>query len=202
MVFRDRPLALWGLPLAMLAVVVVVLATDFSGLATRLRGFLFDSFATASPRSYEDTRSMGHPVRVLNIDAEAVAKFGPWPWSHAVIAGVVNALKNRGATVVVIADSFERPDPASARNLVALVPPGPAFDTARSALEHMPSPDDALVTALSSAKSVTGFSLLAQPPLREPELKATVAGSGDRNPFGRAPQMMQANGSLPAFAAA
>ncbi len=202
MVFRDRPLALWGLPLVMLLVALFVLATDLSGLATRLRGALFDSFATASPRAYEDTRSIGHPVRVLDIDAEAIAKFGPWPWPHAVMAGIINALKTHGVAVVVVTDAFERPDPTAARNLVALVPPGPTYDTTRSALEHMPSPDDALVAALSSVKSVTGFTLSPQAPLREPVLKSTPAWSGGRNPFGHAPQMEQTSGSLPAFAAA
>lgn len=199
MTFRDRPLAVLGLPLVTLVVALFVLGTDMGGLSTRLRGMLFDSFAVASPRVYEDTQSVGHPVRILDIDAESTERFGPWPWPHAVTAGVIQALKNHGASVVVFVGSFERPDPGAARNLATLVPPGPAYDTARTTLEHLPSPDDALAQALSGVKSVTGFTLGAARPSRVLAVKSSIGWSGTRNPFGRVRALDQASGSLPAF---
>lgn len=199
MTLRDRPLAVWGLPLVMLVVVLFVLGTDIGGLSTRLRGLLFDSFAAASPRLYEDTRSVGHPVRVLDIDAQSTQRFGPWPWPHSVTAGLIQALKNHGASVVVYVGSFDRPDPASGRNLSALIPPGPAYDTARTTLEHLPSPDDALVQALSGVKSVTGFTLGSAEAAHLLAVKSSVAWSGTRNPFGRVRALDQASGSLPMF---
>jgi adenylate cyclase len=202
MAFREKSFAVWGLPLLMLALALVVLGTDLGGVETRLRGILFDSYATASLRPYEDTRSVGHPVRILEIDAAGVERFGPWPWSHAVMAGVIDSLKTHGASVVVVVGAFDRPDPASGSNLVALVPPGPTFDAARTALEHMPSPDSALAGALSSVKSVTGFTLGAARPSRILALKSAIAWSGSRNPFGEVRALDQASGSLAAIEAA
>jgi adenylate cyclase len=202
MTFRDRSLAVWGLPLITLVLALIVLGADLGGAATRLRGLLFDSFATAAPRPYEDTRSVGHPVRVLEIDAASIERFGPWPWPHGVMAGLINVMKTHGASVVVVVGAFDRPDPTSARNLTALVPPGPSYDAARSALEHLPSPDDALAGALSGVKSVTGFTLGAARPARVLGLKSIVAWSGTRNPFGRVHALDQASGSLAAIEAA
>jgi adenylate cyclase len=202
MTFRDRPFAVWGLPLVVLGLALILLGSDAGGLASRLRGWLFDTYAAASPRPYEDTRSIGHPVRVLQIDAASVERFGPWPWPHAVMAGVIDALKNYGASVVVIVGSFDRPDPASGRSLIALVPPGPAYDAARTALERMPSADDALAAALAGVKSVTGFTLGDARPSPILGLKSSVAWTGSRNPFGRVRAWDQASGSLAVIEAA
>ncbi len=202
MTFRDRPFAVWGLPLITLLLALVVLGTDAGGLASRLRGWLFDTYAVTNPRPYEDTQSVGHPVRVLDVDAASVERFGPWPWPHAVMATLINALKQQGASIVVVVGRFNRPDPTSGRNLATLAPPGPAYDAARRALEHLPSPDNALAAALSGIKSVTGFRLGEARPAGIPDLKTTVAWSGSRNPFGRMRAWEQAAGSLPVIAAA
>jgi len=202
MVFRDRPFAVWGLPLVMLALALAVLGTDSGGLATRLRGMLFDSYAQSQPRPYADMRAFGHPVRVLEVDATASERFGPWPWPHATVAGLIDAMKAQGAAEVVFVGSFERPDPTSPKSLLALVPPGPSFDAARSALEKLPSPDDALAAALSGIKSVTGFTLGDARPARLLALKSAVAWSGARNPFARVKAFDQASGSVPAIEAA
>jgi len=199
MIFRDRPLAVWGLPLITLFLALLVLGTDAAGLATRLRGVLFDAYARTNPRPYEDTSSAGHPVRVLDIDPASVSRFGAWPWPHAALATMVDSLKRHGASVVVLAGSLERPDPLSGRNLMGLVPPGPAYDSARQALEQMPSPDTALVTALSGVKSVTGFSLSAVETGHLLPIKAEVGWSGSRNPFDRLPIYQNTTGSLPTF---
>lgn len=199
MIFRDRPLAVWGLPLVTLFLALLVLGTDAAGLATRLRGVLFDAYARSNPRTYEDTRSAGHPVRVLEIDPASVSRFGAWPWPHAALATVVDSLKRHGASEVVIVGRLDRPDPLSGRNLVGLVPPEPTFDAARQALEHMPSPDSALASALSGVKSVIGFSLSATETGHLLPIKAEVGWSGSRNPFDRLPAYANAAGSLPAF---
>jgi adenylate cyclase len=203
MTFRDRPLAVWGLPLVMLALALAVLGTDASGLATRLRGMLFDSFAQSQLRPYVDTSTVaGHPVRVLEVDAPAIERFGPWPWPHATMAGLINAMKTQGASEVVFVSAFERADPASPRSMAGLIPPGPNFDAARSTLERLPSPDDALAAALLGSKTVTGFTLGDAHPARLLTLKSAIAWSGARNPFVRVPAFDQASGSLAALEAA
>lgn len=199
MTFRDRPFAVWGLPLVTLVLTLVVLGTDAFGVATSLRGVLFDFLTAGRPRAYEDTRSVGHPIRVLDIDPAAVAKFGAWPWSHATLAGLIDAAKARGASVVVLTDTIDQPDPASGRNLSALVPPGPSYDAARQVLEHMPSPDTALATALSGTKAVTGFALGGDRPAGDVLLKPIVKWRGAREPFGRVPSPGLASGSIDAI---
>jgi len=103
MTFRDRPFAVWGLPLVTLLVTLLVFGTDAGGLASRARGFLFDFLSAARPRAYEDTRVTGHPVRVLEIDPASIAKYGAWPWPHGTLAGLIDAVGKRGASVVVLA---------------------------------------------------------------------------------------------------
>jgi len=137
MSLRDRPIAVWAFPLVMLAVALFVLGADADGAATGLRGMLFDAYQASHPRPYEDTSARtGHAVRVLDIDAASTARFGPWPWPHAVLAELVNDMKAQGASVVVFVEPIDKVDPASPKNLTALVPPGPSFDAARGALER------------------------------------------------------------------
>jgi len=194
MTFRDRPITVWGLPLVALVIALIALGTDAGGLASRLRGFLFDSYVASRPRTYDAVQAM--PVRVLDIDAPTIERLGPWPWPHATDAGLIATLKEQGVAVVVFLHAFDRADPASPRSLISLVPPGPAFDAARSALEHMPSPDDALASELAAVKSVTGFTLGTARPARVLALKTSVSWSGNRNPFAAVTAFDQASGSI------
>ena len=203
MIFRNRSVAVWALPLAMLVLALFVLGADVGGAATWLRGVLFDHYQQSQPRAYEDTRARsGHSVRVLDIDAAAVQRFGPWPWSYAVLAKLVDSMKAQGASIVVFVTPFERPDSASPKKLLPLVPPGPSYDAARRELEHMPSPDDALAAAFSGIEAVTGFKLGDARPARTLTLKATVAWSGRAYPFGQTRAFDQASASLPVIEAA
>jgi adenylate cyclase len=202
MIFRDRPFAVWGLPLVTLLLAVLVLGTDAGGGATWLRGQLFDRFAASQPRAYQDTRAYGHPVKVLEADPSAIARYGAWPWPHATLAGMVEALKNRGAFLVVLVGTVDRPDEASPKNLTALVPPGPSYDAARQALEHLPSPDTALTAAFAGVKSVTGFTLDGDASAANVALKSQVAWSGSRNPLPSVPAASRAAGSIEAVQAA
>lgn len=198
--FRDRPLAVWGLPLVALFLALFTLGTDAAGVATYLRGYLFDSYAKASPRPYEDTKNTGHPVRVLEIDPASLTRFGAWPWSHANLANLVDGLKRQGADIVVLVGRIDQPDPLSSGSLVSLVPQGPAFDATREALRKIPSPDAALSKAFSSVKTVSGFSLGESGTL--PALKGEIGWSGARDPFEHQLVYQKAAGSLPELEAA
>lgn len=196
MTFRDRPLAVWGLPLVTLLLALLVLGTDVGGFATRLRGVLFDTLAAARPRLYQDTAATGHPVRVVEADPAAIAQFGAWPWPHATVAGLVTAIKHSGGTIVVLAGTIDRADASSGHNLIALVPPGPNYDAARAALEQLPSPDTALTAALAGVKSITGFTLGDARPAGAVKLKSQMLWSGARDPFGRVESLATAAGSI------
>ena len=203
MSLKDRPFAVWALPLVMLGAALFVLGADVGGTATWLRGILFDAYQVSRPRPYQDTASRaGLAVRVLDIDAASDARLGPWPWPHATMAAMIGAMKADGAAIIVFTTPFDKADPASPKNLQALVPPGPSFDMARSALEHMPSPDSALAAALAGVRSVTGFTLGDATPSRTLTLKATIAKAGRDDPFGGTRAFDQAAASLPDIEAA
>jgi adenylate cyclase len=200
---RKRSVAIWAFPLATLALALAVFGADIGGTASWLRGILFDRYQLSSPRTYQDTRAVsGYPVRVLDVDGASIARFGPWPWPRSRMVGLLGAMKDQGVSVVVLLTPFDKPDPASPKSLLPLVPPGPSFDAARTALEHMPSPDNALVSALAGVRSVTGFVLGAAQPARLLALKSTVTSTGTLNSFGHVRAFDQASGPLPAIAAA
>jgi adenylate cyclase len=199
MIFRDRPFAVWGLPLVTLLLVLLVLGTDAGGVATRLRGQLFDALASSQPRTYQDTRVYGHPIKVVDADPSAIVRYGAWPWPHATLAGMVDALKSRGAFLVVFVGTIDKPDATSAKNLTALVPPGPSYDMARQALERLPSPDTALTNAFAGVKTVTGFTLDGATPSADVTLKSQVVWTGNRNPLPRVPVAHRTAGSIDAI---
>src|ERR1700722_13828891 len=127
--FRDRPVAIWAFPLAMLVAALLLLGSDAGTFATKLRGILFDAYQHAAPRAYQDTRGKsGFAVRVLNPDESSLAHFGPCPWPHAVLARLTDEMKAAGAAVVVFAFPLDEPDPVSPKSLIAEVPTGPSFD--------------------------------------------------------------------------
>jgi len=202
MSLRDRPIAVWAFPLIMFALALFVLGADAWGVAGRLRGILFDG--------YQVSRRGLMKIRARKAAIPCAFSTSMRAASSASAPGVApcrpcrarRALKTQGASLVVLVVPLDRTDPASPRNLLALVPPGPSYDAARAVLEHMPSPDDALASALTGVKAVTGFALGDARPARTLTLKATVAWSGARDPFGRVRAFDQASASLDAIGAA
>ncbi|MEJ0040732.1 MAG: CHASE2 domain-containing protein [Rhizomicrobium sp.] len=158
--FQGRPLAIWALPGLVLAAALFLLGSDAGAVASRLRGVLFDSYQRAQPRAYQDTLPRaGFAVRTLEADAPSLKRFGKWPWPHGVLAKLVGDLKAQGAAMAVLAFPLDAPDPASPKNLVALVPAGTQNDALRAALGQMASPDAALVQAMDGLATVTGLTL-------------------------------------------
>jgi CHASE2 domain-containing sensor protein len=49
--FRDRSRSIWALPALVLALAITVLASDWDGIASGLRGALFDSYQRAASRT-------------------------------------------------------------------------------------------------------------------------------------------------------
>ncbi|HEY0301339.1 MAG TPA: CHASE2 domain-containing protein, partial [Rhizomicrobium sp.] len=197
--FQGRPIAIWAFPGIVLAAMLFLLASDAGGVATQLRGLLFDSYQRSLPRPYQDTlRPAGFSVRTLEADAASLKRFGPWPWPHAVLARLTRALKAQGAAMAVFAFPLDTPDAASPRNLLAQVPAGPEGDAVRRALTQMTSPDDGLAAALSQLASVTGFTLGSGAVARAPEIRANLRFSGTKNPFGHAPNFATAQGAIAA----
>src|SRR5689334_17363874 len=136
MKLSDKSIATF--PIIVLMLSVLLLGSDLGHVATRLRGMLFDAYQNAQPRTYVDTAARaGYSVRVLDVDAASLARFGPWPWPRSTLAALLGKLKQKGAALAVLAFPLDVPDPLSPKNLVAQTPPGPAGDAARAALETM-----------------------------------------------------------------
>jgi len=200
MSLRERPIAVWALPVLMLVASLLLLGSDAAHVATRLRGILFDAYQQAQPRPYQDTLPRaGFSVRVLDADAPSLARFGAWPWPHATLARLSDEMKAKGVAMVVFAFPLDAPDPLSPTRLLGQLPPGPTSDAARQILSTMPSPDDALVTAMSKLATVSGFVLGEVNAARAPDLKASVTFVGTRDPFGRVPRFTTASGAVPAI---
>src|ERR1700761_5350856 len=112
--FQDRPRSVWAFPLIALALSLAVLGSDWSGLASGLRGFLFDSYQRIQPRPDRDTREVaGFSVKVLETDA----------LSHAELAKLLTDLRAHGAEMAVLVTPLGAPDPQSPKGLVAELPP-------------------------------------------------------------------------------
>jgi adenylate cyclase len=174
MSFRDRPRTLWAFPLIALALALAVLGMDWAGMASGLRGFLFDSYQRAAPRPAQDTRALaGFSVRVLETD----------PLAHADLAKLLADLRAKGAQLAVLTFPLGAADAASPKNFIAEIPPGPDFDATRAALEHMPSPDKALAEAFAKVSTVNGFMLGDEGNAFAP--KTIMVPAAQKDPFGR-----------------
>lgn len=198
-----RPLAIWALPLAILVAALAIVAFNVGGIASHLRGVEFDAYQYAHPRAYRDTReASGFSVRILDVDDASVARFGPWPWPHGVLAKLAYDLKAAGASMAVFALPLDAADVTSPQRFAASLPPGPDSDAARHALEHLASPDDTLASAMSALPTVTGFTLGDRPGRRTLALKAPVKFAGNTAILSRVPQFSGASQPLEKFEAA
>ena len=195
MKLSDKSIATF--PTIVLMLSVLLLASDLGHVATRLRGVLFDAYQNAQPRTYVDTAARaGYVVRVLDVDAASLARFGPWPWPRSTLAALLGKLKQKGAALAVLAFPLDVPDPLSPKNLVAQTPPGPAGDAARAALETMQSPDVALTNAMAHLATATGFVLGAGSASRPLALRTEVASIGTKYPFGQVPAFASASQAI------
>ena len=191
--------AIWAVPLAVLAMMLLLIVSDLGGVATHLRGIEFDSYQAFRPRPYEDTfAKTNHSVKILDVDDAAIARFGHWPWPRAVLAKLTAELKTAGANIVVYAFPLDAADPATPSKMASFLP---ADSPARATLAQLPSPDDALATAMKSIDAVTGFTLGVQgaPPV---VLKAELATQGADDPFGDTKNFERASAPLPQLAIA
>ena len=198
-----RPVAIWVLPLAILVAALAIIAVNFGGVASHLCGVEFDAYQYAHPRVWRDTRATsGFSVRILDVDDASVERFGSWPWPHGVLAKLAYDLKNAGASMVVFALPLDAADVTSPQRFAASLPPGPASDAARQALQNLASPDDTLASAMSGLPTVTGFTLGDRPGLRTLALKAPVKFEGNAAILSSVPQFSGAAQPLAKFESA
>ncbi|HUB84941.1 MAG TPA: adenylate/guanylate cyclase domain-containing protein [Rhizomicrobium sp.] len=199
----PNAIGIWALPLAILVLAAAAFAFDLGGAATRLSGLEYDSYQHFKPRIYESPLARsGYDVRVLDIDAAAIAKYGNWPWPSDTLKRVTDVLKSAGAPIVVYAFALDANDPSSPQRFAAQLPPGPQNDAVRNALNNMVSADENLAASFQGIKAVTGFVLNNETGDDEAPSKAKIAFDGVKNPVSFVPRFAYATRSLPLFEAA
>jgi adenylate cyclase len=198
---HDKSEAIWAIPLAVLVAACLFVLGDPGGFSSDLRNLEFDAYQHAQPRPYEDVGDRdGHPVKIVDVDAASLERFGPWPWSRFTLARLTDDLKKAGAAVVVLDLDISGADPVAPTRLGASLPPGAPFDSLRAQLGAVPAPDTALAKSLAGLPAVAGFALGETG--NAPRLKADIAMSGAGAAVAGIPDFSSASGPAPEIAAA
>lgn len=193
-------MAVWILPLAVLAIALALRITEAAGVAERVQDELFDAYQRAIPRVYADPRAQsGYGVRYVDFDGESLTRHGAWPWPRMLIARLVDRLREGGAAVVVLTGPLSYPDPLSPERVIEDAMAGTPDTALGAALSKLPSSDARLAAALDQVKSVTGFMLGDRVFGRAPTLKTGVAFVGPDDSGNGVPSFPAAEGALEAI---
>ena len=184
------------LPLALLLVALTLRVTA-SDLLERLSLVCFDLYQKAAPRPAGDA-----PIRVVDIDDRSLGKIGQWPWPRAIVAQLVDKLREAGAAVIAFDIDFAEPDRTSPKLLLPLLAKnGVGAEEAEKLLAAVPDPDQRLADAMGTMPVVTGFILTDRGETRPPLAKAGFALVGD-DPLGHVDSYSAAIANLPRLEAA
>jgi adenylate cyclase len=142
---------------------------------SRLRDLAFDGYQRLKPRVYKpDT-----PVRIVDIDEEALAEYGQWPWPRTIVARLVDKLTDQGAAVIAFDVVFAEPDRSSisrmVRDLVAYTDP----DTVQKLAAAIQDNDQVLADAMAHSKVVLGFGFDIKGASTPPRQLHGIAFAGD-----------------------
>ncbi len=94
-----------------------------------LRDRMFDQFQRLSPRAYN-----ADPVKIVEIDDAALAKYGQWPWPRHRLAAIIDELNEAGAAAIVFDIILSEPDRTSPANVVNSWLDEPSLNTVAQAL--------------------------------------------------------------------
>ncbi len=170
--FLHRGL-IYVLPLIGLVIATVarVAAPD---ILDRLMLLSFDVYQQIAPRQAGNV-----PIRIVDIDEEALKNYGQWPWSRSLDAELIDKLREAGAVVVGLDIVFAEPDRTSPKLLLAqLSKQGEIDGETAKLLNGLPDPDERLVAALKSMPTVAGFILVDGASMPPPIAKAGYAYNG------------------------
>ncbi len=158
------------LGLLVLALLVLVQWLDPAPIQ-RLRLQVFDAFQVAAPLETEADSG----VVVVDIDEDAIATLGQWPWPRTDIATLTRRLGDAGASAVVFDIVFSEND----RTSPAMIAERYADPALRAALQRLPGHDALLAESFAAAPVVTGYFLDRQAMGRavEPKASFTIHGS-------------------------
>ena len=154
------------------AVITVYLADPF--LLQALRLIAFDGYQRIAPLKHD--RSL--PVQVVDIDERSLAQVGQWPWPRQKLAGLVDQLRERGASAVVFDVMFSEPDRTSPEQLKQWLTSEQAAQLS-TLIESWTPNDNRLVQAISAVPTVLAVTLTSDGGNGALPAKAGFAIAGD-----------------------
>jgi len=193
---RGNVRAPWIVALLVLLNALLLRAVDPPEIS-RLRDLAFDGYQRILPRTYNPEV----PVRIVDIDEEALAEFGQWPWPRTVVARLVDKLAEQGALSIAFDVVFAEPDRSSisrmVRDLVAYTDP----ETVQKLAAAVQDNDQVLADAMSHANVVLGFGFDLKGGTTPPKQRHGVAFAGD-NPMEYLPVQQGVVKAIPILEAA
>ena len=174
---RGNVRAPWIVAILVLINALLLRAIDPPELS-RLRDLAFDSYQRLKPRTYNPAV----PVRIVDIDEEALAEHGQWPWPRTILARLVDKLTEQGAAVIAFDVVFAEPDRSSlsrmVRDLVAYTDP----ETVQKLAAAVQDNDQVLADAMAHSRVVLGFGFDLKGGQTPPKRHHGMAFAGD-NPL-------------------
>ncbi|MBZ0216972.1 MAG: CHASE2 domain-containing protein, partial [Fimbriimonadaceae bacterium] len=112
---------------------------------------LFDFYQVFQPREITP-----QPVAIVDIDEEAIAAFGQWPWPRTQVAKLVTAITQAGAVAMAFDIVFSEPDRLSPHLLAENLPN--LDEATRAVLRETQSNDAVLAAAFAGSRVIVGQS--------------------------------------------
>jgi adenylate cyclase len=185
------------IPYIMLALALILRIQDPWPIQ-QMRLLVFDAYQHLKPRQFDVAKS---PVRIVAIDDASLKRIGQFPWPRTIIAGMIDRLREAGASAIVFDIVFAEPDESSPDRTVRRWPDTPALAELKKAAAALPSHDKVMAAAMAKARTVTAFVLTGEANADKPALKAGFAYAG-ANPAPVIPGYAGAVPSLKIFEAA
>lgn len=146
-----------ALPLMLMVAVMAGLALMTLASADARHGGarerLFDLYARLFPAKID----RNSPIHIVEIDAESIAKIGPWPWPRSLVAELVTTSAGAGAKGVLYLEGVDSPDPLSPETIGDFWLAGARDERLAQQLALLPSTDLMLARALSETKGAVAI---------------------------------------------
>ena len=186
----------WSLPVLIVAGSLALSIYDPLGLRTRMAEISFDLIQRFEPRP------AGHPEAIyIDIDAQTAERVGTWPWPRPRLAKLLDAVHGAGASVIILDETLESPDPTSPEQALAQWPPFPAdadVMAVTQALRALPDHDMALAASLRRAPTVLSITP-GKGEARKPRNTGWTLTATGGDPYAHLPAFTEWTGNLSAL---
>jgi adenylate cyclase len=176
-VFRRLSAILPGL---VLVVGLVLSIYDLRGLATAMQNQVFDLYQRIEPRA---SAQEGPRAVYVDIGASSAEQFGAWPWPRKRLVELVTAVKEAGASALLLDMPLSEVDPTAQAELLKLwgnLNNVPSAYGLQQGLAELPDYSAKLTALLAETPTVTSFVPGKAPigALRLPDAKVPAISEG------------------------